>query len=117
MAEARCKKIDLDTVTTGTITQLAGGGTFEQVSCVKIGNIVIAGARIYNASVSPASYNGIFRLPEGFRPPVEVACSGYVYYQGYAQGALVKVKPNGEVGYQFTTSKVNQVGFAAVFPV
>ena len=106
-----------DTPVTGTITQLQGGGTFDQIACVKMGNIVMAAARFYAGSATPYNYDGIFQLPVGFRPPIDVPCSGYVHYSGSSQFCVGKVKSNGEVGFNFSTSAQAQMGFVAIFVI
>ena len=101
---------------TGVITPIKEDGTFQQLSCYKIGNVVNASARHYD--ISELASGAFFTLPVGFRPKYTTYTIAYVIIGGSPIPCLCDVNTNGTVNISYSGSQtLTQVAFAITFPI
>lgn len=126
-------KSQIETVSTASssITKLVSSGTLDNRTCVKKGNVVTAGGRIYGMTDNDGSQRAYFQIPEGFRPTVQDAkCMGAVKVLSSTNPTfpttpifvptVVSIGTDGQVmfgGGQFANSVIDQVLFAGTYVV
>lgn len=124
-------KIEQVSTASLSITKLVSSGTLDSRTCVKKGNVVTVGGRIYGMTNNDGSQRAYFQIPEGFRPTVQDAkCMGAVKVLTSTNTTfptvpilvptMVTIAMNGQVlfgGGQFTDCTIDQVLFAGTYVV
>lgn len=103
---------------TGSITKIGtSSGTIDNNVCVRSGNVVNVGARIYNVNLPG---NGdYFNIPVGFRPKRNVNCTGVVVFNNTIIPVIFTIKPDGNVNFYYSsaTSGVTQFSFTGCYGI
>ena len=104
---------------TGVITKLTTSGTLDMNLCVKIGDIVIASARVHTINPTVAASGDFFQLPAGFRPPRITYGAGAMNVNSTNfYPVMSKIGTDGKVHLGYSAgAQTAQVWFFAVFSV
>ena len=103
----------------GTITcdiDLTSGGTFQQFSCYRVGNIVNIAARVYGVSVPAAGQ--YFQLEQKFCPRKLSTIGGIVISNNVEHPTTFSVTTSGVVSFSYSSGQTaTQISFYGTYPV